>query len=365
MESSSTQKRPALGCRTLFFLNRPCMKHPALLLTLLLLLNACQHPDTPVKLQGETQGTYYSIIYYDSLQRNLQPQIDSVLNLIDCTVSLWNDNSLIRRINNGQDSLITPLFHDLLSKSRSIRQYTHGAFDCRIGALVSLYGFGFKKRADIQPRQIDSLMAFLQPEAYLIADSTIQSGTQYYTLRRLTPIEFDFNAIAQGYTVDMLSNLFDSLGIHNHLIDVGGEVIAKGSKHDGTPWTVGIERPAQNKYSSQEIETAIALHNQSVVTSGNYRKYYEKNGTRYSHTIDPATGHPVNHTLLSVSVVSNQSWYADAMATSFMVMGLDKSLQFINAHPDNPDIQAAFFIYHENGQYRTYATPSFQKMIIE
>ena len=102
--------------------------------TLLLLLNACQHPDTPVKLQGETQGTYYSIIYYDSLQRNLQPQIDSVLNLIDCTVSLWNDNSLIRRINNGQDSLITPLFHDLLSKSRSIRQYTHGAFDCRIGS---------------------------------------------------------------------------------------------------------------------------------------------------------------------------------------------------------------------------------------
>lgn len=341
------------------------MKHLPLLLPLLLLTAACHPTPQPIQLQGDTQGTYYNIIYFDSLQRNLQPQIDSVLTLVDRTVSLWNDTSTIRLINSRRDSLISPLFLDLLDKARSIRLYTDGAFDCRIGALVNLYGFGFKKRADIQPQQIDSLMSLLQPDAYRIVDTIPSPHGNRYTLRLLTPTEFDFNAIAQGYTVDMLSHLLSSLHIHNYLIDVGGEVIAQGSKPDGTPWAVGIERPAQNKYSSQQIETAIQLRNQSVVTSGNYRKYYERDGVRYSHTINPATGHPVNHSLLSVSVVSSQSWYADAMATAFMVMGLDRALQFINNHPDNPDIQAAFFIYHQNGQYLTHATPAFQNMIIQ
>ena len=119
------------------------MKHPAILLACLLLLGACHRSGRPVTLQGETQGTYYSIIYFDPGQRNLQPQVDSLLQLVDRTASLWNEHSLIRRINSGQDSLITPLFHDLVDKASTIRHYTHGAFDCRIGTLVSLYGFGF------------------------------------------------------------------------------------------------------------------------------------------------------------------------------------------------------------------------------
>ena len=341
------------------------MKHPAILLACLLLLGACHRSGRPVTLQGETQGTYYSIIYFDPGQRNLQPQVDSLLQLVDRTASLWNEHSLIRRINSGQDSLITPLFHDLVDKASTIRHYTHGAFDCRIGTLVSLYGFGFKRRADIRPGQIDTLMAQLTPQAYTLIPHPSADGSTPYILRRNTPFEFDFNAIAQGYTSDLLAAMLDSLGIHNYLVDIGGEVIAKGSKPGGTPWTVGIERPAENKYSSPEIETAIALRNQSVVTSGNYRKYYEQDGIRYSHTIAPATGLPVSHTLLSVSVVSAASWYADAMATAFMVMGLDKALQFINDHPDNPDIQAAFFIYDDHGKYRTHATPAFQALITE
>lgn len=339
------------------------MKHTPLILLAILLAAACHSPQHPQTLQGETQGTYYSIIYYDSLHRDLQPQTDSILQLIDRTASLWNDNSTLRLINSGRDSIITPLFRDFLLKARSIRQYTGGAFDCRIGALVNLYGFGFKHRNQIAPGQIDTILTHLTPDAYLITDSTATLTQTTYTLRRTTPIEFDFNAIAQGYTVDLLAQLYDTLGIKNYLIDVGGEVIARGNKPDGTPWTVGIERPAENKYSNREIETAINLHNQSVVTSGNYRKYYEQNGIRYSHTLNPATGQPVNHSLLSVSVVSRQSWYADAMATAFMVMGLDQSLQFIQQHPDNPDIQAVFFIYNDHGQYRTHATPAFQTLI--
>ena len=345
-------------CRTLFIRATHTMRTPALLLLPLLLATACVRHDQPIRLQGEAQGTYYNIAYCDSLQRNLQPQIDSLLDNFDTTASLWIENSIIRKVNRHEETELSTYFVDLLRLSLQMEEYTHGAFNCKIGSLVNLYGFGFKNRDDITDRQVDSLLALIRHGECYIDDS--------HTITRLIlsqGIELDFNAIAQGYAVDLLARMFDQKGIDNYLIDVGGEVIARGCKPDGSSWAVGIERPAKDKYSSQEIETAIALDNQSVVTSGNYRKYYEQDGIRYSHTIDPSTGRPVSHSLLSVSVVSHEAWYADAMATAFMVMGLEKSLQFIHDHPDNPDIQAVFFIYDDHGTYKTHATPEFQKLI--
>ena len=351
-------------------------------LAAVMMLASCHRHDALVRLQGEAQGTYYNICYHDPQHRNLQPQIDSLLNAFDMTASLWKENSLIRKVNRHENAAVNAAFCDLLRLSLQMEEYTHGAFNCKIGSLVNLYGFGFKNRDDITDSQIDSLLNLIRsgqchiasPESsgQLRLDSlggnavTALFNTLDSHYAVLSPgMELDFNAIAQGYAVDMLARMFDNKGIHNYLIDVGGEVIAKGGKPDGTDWAVGIERPAKNKYSSQEIETAITLRNRSVVTSGSYRKYYEHNGTRYSHTIDPSTGRPVSHSLLSVSVVSSNAWYADAMATAFMVMGLDKSLQFIHDHPENGDIQAVFFIYDDHGTYKTHATPAFQSMIIE
>lgn len=328
-----------------------------------LLFAACGNKvGQPIRLQGETQGSYYSIIYYDSLQRNFQPQIDSLLHDFDLTANLWVDSSIIRRINRNEDTLISEMFRDILLKSLEINRYTHGAFNCKIGTLVNLYGFGFENRQDVSNHEIDSILAFIRQDSTIITPTDHQG---VYALHKLPQIEYDFNAIAQGYTSDLIAQMFDRLGLESYLVDIGGEVIAKGTKPNGDNWTVGIERPAETKYSTQQIETAILLNNQSVVTSGNYRKYYEKDGVRYSHTIDPATGHPVSHSLLSVSVVSKESWYADAMATAFMVMGLEKSLQFIEQHPDDPDIQAVYFIYDEHGEYKTFATPKFQEIIKE
>ena len=328
-----------------------------------LLFAACGNKvGQPIRLQGETQGSYYSIIYYDSLQRNFQPQIDSLLHDFDLTANLWVDSSIIRRINRNEDTLISEMFRDILLKSLEINRYTHGAFNCKIGTLVNLYGFGFENRQDVSNHEIDSILAFIRQDSTIITPTDHQG---VYALRKLPQIEYDFNAIAQGYTSDLIAQMFDRLGLESYLVDIGGEVIAKGTKPNGDNWTVGIERPAETKYSTQQIETAILLNNQSVVTSGNYRKYYEQDGVRYSHTIDPATGRPVSHSLLSVSVVSKESWYADAMATSFMVMGLEKSLQFIQDHSDNPDIQAVFFIYDDHGEYKTFATPKFQEIIKE
>ena len=353
------------------------MKTPTLLALTLLLATACVRQEKPIRLQGEAQGTYYNIAYYDPSQRNLQPQVDSILSAFDQTASLWVENSLIRKVNRHEDTTINAVFEDLLCLSLRMEEYTQGAFNCKIGSLVNLYGFGFKNRDDITDRQVDSLLHLIRngechivyPDysAYRDHDSHsvlhLFEGLDGYHVALSHGIELDFNAIAQGYAVDMLATMLYKKGIQSYLIDVGGEVIARGRKPDGSAWTVGIERPSADKYSDREIETAIELVNHAVVTSGNYRKYYEQDGIRYSHTIDPATGRPVSHSLLSVSVVSNEAWYADAMATAFMVMGLDKSLQFIHDHPDNPDIQAVFFIYDDHGTYKTLATPEFQKLI--
>lgn len=329
----------------------------------ILAFTACRHhADEPFRLSGEAQGTYYSIIYYDDQGRDLSDQIKPFLDTFDSTASLWVESSLLRRINSNATDTVSPLFGDLFQKSDSIRRYTHGAFDCRVGRLVQAWGFSFRQREDLDPATLDSLLRSARCNVWL--DTT---ASHDILIRKENPAtELDFNAIAQGYSVDLLAEWFEhGLGIHNFLIDIGGEVIAKGHKPSGETWSVGIERPAADCYDPPEVETAIRLEDASVVTSGNYRKYYERDGVRYSHTIDPATGRPVQHSLLSASVVSRQSWYADAMATAFMVMGLDRALQFIADHPDNPDIQAAFFIYDDNGTYRTLATPAFEELRIE
>lgn len=334
------------------------MKAPTLLALTLLLATACVRQNQPIRIQGEAQGTYYTIAYFDPEHRDLQPQIDSLLDDFDMTASLWKENSIIRKVNRHEDTAINATFCDLLRLSLQMEEYTGGSFNCKIGSLVNLYGFGFKNRKDVTDSQVDSLLCLIRHGKCLI------NNTYSTTRISLTQgIELDFNAIAQGYAVDLLAKMFDQKGIQNYLIDVGGEVIARGNKPDGSSWAVGIEKPSKDKYSNQEVETAIELVDRAVVTSGNYRKYYEQDGVRYSHTIDPATGRPVSHSLLSVSVVSREAWYADAMATAFMVMGLDKSLQFIRDHPDDPDIQAVFFIYDDHGTYKTHATPEFKKLI--
>ena len=325
-------------------------------------LTAC-HPRNPrdmepVRLSGEAQGTYYSVIYYDRQQRNFQSQIDSLLADFDQTASLWVDSSLLRRLNAGLTDTLNTLFADLLDKSLRVNRYTDGAFDCRIGRLVQAWGFSFRQQEELDDATRDSLLCAAHA---CVAIDTVDGSL---LLRRENPAtELDFNAIAQGYASDLLAKYLESQGITSYLVDIGGEVICRGTKADGSLWRVGIERPAENRYSEPVVQTAIELRDQSVVTSGSYRKYHERDGVRYSHTIDPATGRPVEHTLLSVSVVERECWLADALATAYMVMGLDRGKAFIAAHPDGPGTQAVYFIYDSCGTLATYATPGFEKMI--
>lgn len=319
-------------------------------------LVGCQHRGSSlqkVHLQGKAQGSYYSIIYYDSLARDFQPQIDSLLTAFDNSVSLWVDSSMLRRLNANQIVGVDETIRTLFDFASMLCQFSDSAFDCRIGKLVRAWGFGFDKREDMTDRKIDSLLQYCRQPITLDSMGNLHKHPE---------TEIDFNAIAQGLCSDRVGAFLQAQGIDRYLVDIGGEIITKGTKPDGNAWSVGVERPAKDSLSVQEAEIFIHLTDLSIVTSGNYRKYYEKDGVRYSHTINPRTGKPVEHSLLSASVIAPTALQADGMATAFMVMGLEKSVAFIESHPDT-FIKGAFFIYDDKGVMKTYATPEFKKLI--
>lgn len=326
-------------------------------LLLLAASTGCHRADQPVSLFGEAQGTYYSIQYFDPQHRNLQPQVDSLLQAFDQSASLWVDSSLIRRINAGLTDSLDPILYDLLWHSTEVFHYTQGAFNCFIGRIVQEWGFSFRQQQEPDSARLQRLLQAAHAPVYI--------DNHHQVVRTDSLTELDFNAIAQGYAADLVANYLCAQDIDNYLVDIGGEVVARGDKGHGKPWRVGIERPAANADDAPIVQTAIALRDASVVTSGSYRKYYERDGIRYSHTIDPATGRPVQHSLLSVSVVESEGWLADAMATAYMVMGLDSARAFIAAHPDGPGTQAVLFLYDSCGTIASYATPQWEVLKVK
>jgi thiamine biosynthesis lipoprotein len=312
-----------------------------------------QEDVSPVKLIGEAQGTYYSITYFDKENRDFQNEIDSILTIFDQSVSLWVSNSVLSKVNRNDTSVIIDrYFEDNFKLAKQVSEATNGAFDFTVAPLVKAWGFGFDDNKKVDKQIIDSLLLLVDYRNVELKNGKVKKSDSRIT--------FDFNAIAQGFSVDVISAWLESKNILNYLVDIGGEVKAKGSKPDGSFWKVGIEKPAQNKNDVRNLKAIVELKNSSIATSGNYRKYYEEDGIRYSHTIDPKLGYPVQHSLLSVSVLTNNTGLADAYATSFMVWGFEKSRVFVESVPELD----AFFIYSDDsGNYQTYATIGFQKII--
>lgn len=314
---------------------------------------SCNKPQKIV-LQGLAQGSYYAITYYDEKGRNFQHEVDSIFHAVDMSVNLWVDSSIISKVNRNEEVTLDSIFINNFNIAQEAAQLSDGYFDPTISPIVAAWGFSYKTGDSITPQLIDSLKQLVDYRKIRIENEKI--------VKENPSIQLDFNAIAQGYTSDLIAHFLESRGIENYLVDTGGEIMARGEKPDGKPWIVGIEKPAENWDSEQVVQTRIALRDKGLVTSGSTRKYVERNGKRYSHCIDPKTGYPVEHQLLSVTVLADNSVWADALASICMVMGKEKSLPLI----ENLDEVEAYYIYvNERNELETFATNGFQNLIIE
>lgn len=320
------------------------------LILLIPFLIACNSKKEMITYKGYTQGTTFSIKYFalaDSASI-LNKGIDSIFSEINHTASTYEKNSIISKVNSNQDVELNYDFINIFNKSMEISDSTNGCFDITVGDLVRKWGFGFKTKKLPTNFQVDSLRKFVGYKNISIVSGKIE--------KKYPEIKIDFNAIAQGYTVDLVAEYFLENSCNNFIIEVGGEVRANGLKGGNVPWIIGIEKPTQNDSSAQSIQLELPLVNKSISTSGNYRKYFIKNGIKYSHTIDPKTGYPVHHTLLSVSIIANNCTTADAYCTAFMVMGIDKSKEFLKQHPR---IEAYFIYSDSTNTNQVYHTPNF------
>ncbi len=332
-------------------------KNINVLVVFLLLLAACGSSTKEMRLinfRGEVFGTYYSVSYYSADNRSYQAALDSLFYDINQSLSYYVPNSVISRINRNETDQADGYFLAVLERSLAIAEETSVAFDPTVSPLVNAWGFGFENPQTMTPAVIDSLRGLIGYQRVRIEGNRVVKETP--------GIQFDFNAIAKGYAADLAGQLLESRGVETYLVELGGDLVARGLKPDGTAWRIGIEKPAENMLAPQEWAYLVEMHNRALATSGSTRKYYVRDGQRFSHTIDPTTGRPVEHNLLSVSVFADDCMTADAFATAFMVMGLEKSVEFAEARDDLD----AFFIYSESGdRFNTYTTPGLKVLTRE
>jgi thiamine biosynthesis lipoprotein len=274
-------------------------------------------------------GTIYNITYQSD--RDLQQEIEAELMKVDGEFSMFNPQSTVARINSGDSTVErSEMFNEIYQLAQTVSKETDGAFDITVAPLVNAWGFGFKHEQLPTPEQVDSLLQ----------------------LRN----QMDFSAIAKGYGCDVVARLLESHGIHNYMVEIGGEVVVSGKNAKGDDWHIGITKPTDDSLSVEgEMQTVLTITDHAMATSGNYRNFYYQGGRKYAHTIDTRMGYPVQHSLLSATVLAENCATADAYATSFMVLGVEGTKAVLARHPE----LMAYLIYtDEKGQLATWASPS-------
>ena len=314
---------------------------------------SCTRQPQKVVLQGLAQGSYYAVTYFDDQGRNFRREIDSIFHAVDLSVNLWVDSSVISKVNRNEDVTLDAIFIDNFRIAQEAARLSDGYFDPTVSPIVAAWGFSYKSGDSITPALIDSLKRLVDYRRIRIEDGKVVKANP--------DMKLDFNAIAQGYTSDLIAAFLESRGIKNYLVDTGGEIMARGGKPDGSPWIVGIEKPAENMDSERIVQTRIVLRDKGLVTSGSTRKYVERDGRRYSHCIDPKTGYPVEHNVLSVTVMAENSVWADALASICMVMGMEPSLPLIESMDG---VEAYYIFENDKNELETFATAGFKRLII-
>ncbi|MCS7004377.1 MAG: FAD:protein FMN transferase [Cytophagales bacterium] len=305
-----------------------------------------------ITLQGNTMGSTYQIKYIDVQNRNFQSDIDSILAAFTRSLSTWEPESEISRFNKG-DSLVyeSPFFYPVLQKSLEVYIKTDGAFNPAVKPLVNAWGFGENKKDSVNQHIIDSLLTF--------SDFRLVRFDEKKIVKLDKRVMLDFNAIAPGYACDVIGEFLRKQGIERFMIEISGEILCKGLNLENQPWKIGIEDPRVTE-DKRKVFRTVALQEQALATSGNYRNFYIKNGKKYAHTINPKTGMPAQHNLLSASVIAPDCMSADAYATACMVLGLHNAKQLLE---QNPDLEG-MLIYDEEGTLKVYTTQGFERLLL-
>ncbi|MDR0729166.1 MAG: FAD:protein FMN transferase [Prevotellaceae bacterium] len=332
------------------------MKHAHYLIALWIVAGSCSQLPSYTTITGFTMGTTYQIT---CRHNNIPPDsllagIEATLAHIDRSLSVYNDQSIISKVNRNEPVAIDSFFRIVFTRSYEIYTATNGAFDIAASPLFNAWGFGFTQRETVTPTIIDSLQQFCGMQRVRIHGDRLIKDDPRVTLNA--------NAIAKGFGVDAVATFLEQSDIRHYIVEIGGEIRSKGQNRYGKPWRVGIDKPVEGAiFPGESLQAILQLSDKALATSGNYRRYYEENGTKYAHTINPATGYPVSHTLLSATIIASDCMTADAYATAMMVIGLDSAKQFLNTHPE----LGAFLIYNDRDTFRSFHTNNIREMINE
>lgn len=302
---------------------------------------------------GFVFGTVYNIIYQND--KSLKQDIEAELKKVDFSLSPFNKQSIISKINRNENVKADKMFADVFNLAQEISAETGGAFDITVAPLVNAWGFGFKNDTQPTASAIDSLKQLVDYNKVILKNGGVN--------KQDPRIMLDCSAIAKGYACDIVAAYLKKAGIENFMVEIGGEIVTHGINEQRLPWKIGVTKPTDDTLNTnQELQTILNVTNKAMATSGNYRNFYYKNGKKYAHTIDPATGYPVQHNILSATVLTDNCATADAYATAFMVMGLDRAKAVLAKHPE----LMAYFIYSDKqGRNAVWYSPSLRDKITE
>ena len=302
---------------------------------------------------GMVFGTTYNITY--QCDSNLHNSIIRELEKVDEALSPFNKKSVITAVNNNHDIEVNDMFADVFLLAQKISDDTSGDFDITVAPLVNAWGFGFKNGTQPTKHNIDSLKNIIGYKKVRLEGRKV--------VKKDKRLMLDCSSIAKGYGSDVVARFLQKRGVKNYMVEIGGEIVTKGISPKRVPWKIGVTRPVDDSLSvSKELQSVINVTDKAMATSGNYRNFYYKNGKKYAHTIDPHTGHPVQHSILSSTVLAQDCATADAYATAFMVLGMDEAKKVLARHPE----LMAFFIYSDkDGKMKEWMTEGMEKMIIE
>ena len=302
---------------------------------------------------GMVFGTTYNITY--QCDSNLHNSIIRELEKVDEALSPFNKKSVITAVNNNHDIEVNDMFADVFLLAQKISDDTSGDFDITVAPLVNAWGFGFKNGTQPTKHNIDSLKNIIGYKKVRLEGRKV--------VKKDKRLMLDCSSIAKGYGSDVVARFLQKRGGKNYMVEIGGEIVTKGISPKRVPWKIGVTRPVDDSLSvSKELQSVINVTDKAMATSGNYRNFYYKNGKKYAHTIDPHTGYPVQHNILSATVIADNCATADAYATAFMVMGLEKAQKLLERHPE----LMAYFIYSDkDGKNKTWCSEKLKKKVAE